>query len=163
MSELRFKEGTPEFFKKRATAICERFFIKGICDPMYIANTIAYHTGLGNGDGQFEEPTEDTLTKEAADKAADYLSYAYSSNIMKNCKDELSEIIMTGLINPGLAKEGIVDYYTYLKNGLKRAEDAKDGWRVNYLGSCMRQVLKSKFTRKIYPHNWDTLARIDIA
>lgn len=34
---------------KTAICICRSYGIKGICDPMYIANTIAKDLGIGDG------------------------------------------------------------------------------------------------------------------
>jgi hypothetical protein len=43
--------------------ICTAYDIKGIADPMYIANIIAYELGLGDGEGHFT-----TTTKKEAGK-----------------------------------------------------------------------------------------------
>lgn len=43
----------PKDIKRLATRICESYGIKGICDPMYIANIIALETGRGDGQSKF--------------------------------------------------------------------------------------------------------------
>jgi hypothetical protein len=43
----------PEDIKRLATRICESYGIKGVCDPMYIANVIAFETGRGDGQSKF--------------------------------------------------------------------------------------------------------------
>ena len=47
----------PEYVKKRAILILKRFTIFGLCDGMYIANTIAYENGTGDGyAGYYDAP-----------------------------------------------------------------------------------------------------------
>lgn len=43
----------PDGIKTASIAICRSYGIRGICDPMYIANTIAMHIGLGDGKSNF--------------------------------------------------------------------------------------------------------------
>lgn len=43
----------PEDIKLAATRIVQAYGIRGICDPMYIANTIAMETGRGDGESHF--------------------------------------------------------------------------------------------------------------
>lgn len=47
----------PENIKRLAIRICRAYGIRGICDPMYIVNVIAFELGLGDGQGNFK--TED--------------------------------------------------------------------------------------------------------
>ncbi len=162
-SKYDFKPGTPDFLKKRAIAICERFFINGLCDPMYIANSIAYEIGCGDGQGHFYEDIDKwtDLYRIAAIKAARHLAYAYGCNIMKTDFDELVEILQYGYLNPKTAKEGIKQYYAYLVSGIKRATAGGDGWRVEYLQKCQKEVLRSKMTRNIIPYAWDATQRVE--
>lgn len=44
----------PAVLKKISRRICESYGIRGICDPMYIANTIAMELGLGDGRSNFK-------------------------------------------------------------------------------------------------------------
>lgn len=43
----------PENLKRVATRICQSYGIRGICDPMYIANVIAVELRLGDGQSHF--------------------------------------------------------------------------------------------------------------
>ena len=45
----------PDKLKKTARRICKAYGIRGICDPMYIANIIALELGLGDGKSYFKE------------------------------------------------------------------------------------------------------------
>lgn len=47
----------PENIKRLATRLCRSYGIRGVCDPMYIANVIAFELGLGDGQSNFK--TED--------------------------------------------------------------------------------------------------------
>lgn len=48
--------GVPADIKAAAIAICSSYQVKGICDPMWIANQIAMHTGRGDGQSNFHDP-----------------------------------------------------------------------------------------------------------
>lgn len=43
----------PEDIKKLSIRICQSYGINGICDPMYIANVIAFEMGRGDGQSNF--------------------------------------------------------------------------------------------------------------
>ena len=43
----------PADIKKAVTRIVSAYGIRGICDPMYIANIIARETGRGDGESHF--------------------------------------------------------------------------------------------------------------
>lgn len=43
----------PADIRKAAERICFCYGIRGICDPVYIANVIAFETGRGNGKSNF--------------------------------------------------------------------------------------------------------------
>lgn len=43
----------PEDIKKASIHICQAYNIKGLSDPMYIANSIALEEGRGDGRGNF--------------------------------------------------------------------------------------------------------------
>jgi hypothetical protein len=51
--EAAFKQNTPEDIKRLSIRLCRSYSIKGICDPMYIANIIALELGRGDGQGNF--------------------------------------------------------------------------------------------------------------
>jgi hypothetical protein len=44
----------PEDIKRLSIRLCRAYGIRGICDPMYIANVIAFELGLGDGCGKFD-------------------------------------------------------------------------------------------------------------
>lgn len=44
----------PPTIKQAATRICRAYGIRGICDPMYIANVIAFELGMGDGRSNFK-------------------------------------------------------------------------------------------------------------
>lgn len=50
----------PVSVKNSAINICEQFNIYGICDPMYISNTIALMMGIGDGCSNFNNSNPDT-------------------------------------------------------------------------------------------------------
>lgn len=114
----------PDAIKQRAINISKRFAIDGICDPMYISNTIAYISGSGDGKGHF---TSDVVTNHK--DIADMLQGAYGCNIQKSDVTELQRILETGSINKREATNGMNDF-------IKRLETEKktcDEWRVGYL------------------------------
>lgn len=43
----------PEDIKRLSTRLCRSYGIRGVCDPMYIANIIALETGRGDGQSNF--------------------------------------------------------------------------------------------------------------
>ena len=45
----------PENLKRLATRICRSYGIRGVCDPMYIANVAAVELGLGDGLSNFNQ------------------------------------------------------------------------------------------------------------
>jgi hypothetical protein len=45
----------PDDIRRAAEHICRVYPIRGICDPMYVANTIARETGRGDGKSNFWE------------------------------------------------------------------------------------------------------------
>lgn len=73
------KYDVPEKLKKTAIAIMQRFIITGLCDGMYICNTIAYICGIGDGCGTF---TGDNITD--IENIARTLQACYGCNIYKD-------------------------------------------------------------------------------
>lgn len=45
----------PRDIRRLSERLCLAYGIRGICDPMYIANVIAKELGLGDGQGNFFE------------------------------------------------------------------------------------------------------------
>ncbi len=87
----------PEDIRVRTDAIITRFVINGLCDPMYIANVIAYRTGCGDGAGTFY--TSPNFTPYQCDTLARELQGEYGCNIFKEDIDELSDILRTGKLS----------------------------------------------------------------
>lgn len=77
------KTDVPADLRRLSEAVCNRFDISGICDPMYIANVAAFELGRGDGRGVFHDA--DSTAKEAFDarlaQVANRLLFAYSSCI----------------------------------------------------------------------------------
>lgn len=48
----------PENIKRLSIRLCRSYGIRGICDPMYIANLIALELGLGDGQSSFKHILE---------------------------------------------------------------------------------------------------------
>ena len=84
----------PSNIKSISESICNEFNIKGICDPMYIANVIAVELNLGDGCGNFNsnKPNLDNVGK-----LAERLKFSYGSNI--NNLEVLKSIILGGIHN----------------------------------------------------------------
>lgn len=47
------KYNLPPGLRKAVEHICSVYGIRGICDPMYVANVIAHEMGFGDGKGNF--------------------------------------------------------------------------------------------------------------
>ena len=46
-------QNVPADIRKLSERLCRSYNIRGICDPMYIANVIALELGRGDGMGKF--------------------------------------------------------------------------------------------------------------
>lgn len=68
----------PNNIKNVSIEICETFNIKGLSDPMYISNVIAYETGTGDGSHNFYSNEIDTSKIEGL---YDRFAYAYATCI----------------------------------------------------------------------------------
>lgn len=84
----------PSNIKNASESICIKFKIKGICDPMYIANNIAYELGTGDGCGNFND-NEPNLSK--LEHLADRLKFSYGCNIHE--KGPLLRILMENIVS----------------------------------------------------------------
>lgn len=51
--DKHFHPNTPPDIREAAIHIVRAYRITGICDPQYIANVIAMHTGRGDGQSNF--------------------------------------------------------------------------------------------------------------
>ncbi len=72
----------PADVRQFSEAVCDRFSISGICDPMYIANVTAFELGRGDGRGVFFDTCSDAREDAQArlSRLAERLSFAYSSS-----------------------------------------------------------------------------------
>lgn len=86
-------EEPPKEISDKAKAITKRFSINGICDEMYISNTIARCNGLGDGESHFNGKTRIVLARQTAKE----IQQAYGCNIRNEDLDELEKIIKGGI------------------------------------------------------------------
>jgi hypothetical protein len=117
----------PDRIKRIATAICERFIIGGVCDPMYIANIIAHQNGGGDGMGNFSQTDFEINELETAKT----IQGRYGHNVTPEDLPELARMILfDGEIEPKAACKGLAAF-----TGRLRAESAQsnDQWRKDYL------------------------------
>lgn len=88
----------PADLRQLSESLCRRFDIRGICDPMYIANVAAYELGRGDGRGAFHEP--DLQARESQgqriERFAERMLFAYSSCV-KGGRDELLSLARQAL------------------------------------------------------------------
>lgn len=77
----------PLDLRRFSEAVCDRFDISGICDPMYIANVAAYELGRGDGCSHFDEPGIRQDFEQRRERVAQRLSHAYSSCIGNGVAD----------------------------------------------------------------------------
>ena len=126
----------PEGIKRISTAICERFIIRGICDPMYIANLIAYKNGGGDGKGQFSK-LDFSID---ASETAKIIQGCYGHNITPFNLTELKAIIdFDGRIEHNTAFNGLMGFIKRLN---VESEQSSDQRRKDYLADCINEALK---------------------
>lgn len=53
----QFAADVPAAVRRLSERICRSYGISGICDPMYIANIAAFELALGDGQGNFGDPS----------------------------------------------------------------------------------------------------------
>ena len=102
------EKNVPEKIQKVVNVIMKRYVIYGICDYMYIANTIGLKGGIGDGQGFFWNDNYKNL-----EDIADALIGAYGCNIFKDDKTELINILKTGNISQEALQTGIQKYISY--------------------------------------------------
>lgn len=124
----------PEIIKNTTVSIMERFTITGLCDGMYIANTIAMVDGTGDGNGNF---TSNSITK--YEEIAAKLHGCYGCNIFDGDEQELAEILATRNVNSVSAVRGLRKYI----NRCEAEKKTCDEWRVDYLDKCIDEAKKS--------------------
>lgn len=85
----------PPQIRKAAERVCREYDIRGICDPLYVANCIASEIGAGDGRSVFTlGPLH--VTEEHLDEMVRFLRFAYSSTI-GGPAEELKKILATEL------------------------------------------------------------------
>ncbi len=120
----------PKELKRRVVNVIKRFTITGECDPMYIANTIAYQNNMGDGYGSFNGEV-----KHVSRKTAEYLQYAYSHNILESEIDEL-----WGYMNGEELTVNAADGVRAFIKRLKVEKKTCDSWRKDYLNKVIREA-----------------------
>ncbi len=123
----------PENVKKTACMVMFRFTVIGVCDGMYICNTIAHESGFGDGKGNFTEPASIN-----ACKSAEAIQDAYAQNISCYALDELVLILDTGRLDYSMARTGILRDIRELREQRRRAAN----WRRQYLDMEIEQKQK---------------------
>lgn len=124
----------PDNIRQAASLVMYRFTIDGICDGMYICNTIAYESGSGDGQGNFMEPARIDVRK-----AARAIQDAYGCNIGRGDIDELAMILDTGKLDYSVARAGMLRDMRELK---QQQHTSADSWRKDYLGRQIEQKQK---------------------
>lgn len=96
----------PEPLKAFVIDLCIRYDIKGICDPMYIANVIAFETGVGTGESSFsgELPSRDILDEKSM-AIAQRLATSYGNNIPQSHIADIAERMVTKLSQPMMERK----------------------------------------------------------
>lgn len=91
----------PADIRRLSETLCNQFNIRGICDPMYIANVTAFALGRGDGRGVFHDADSDAKATVATRlaEAADRLRFAYSST-MSVSEVELRDLMARLLSSP---------------------------------------------------------------
>lgn len=128
----------PEKIQRIVKMICFRFAINGLADPMYIANTIALHSGSGDGNGNF---TDDSI-KEAM-WISERLQGSYGRNISRTKIKELEYIIKTGSLDKEESLNGMQQFISRLKREIIITDDE---WRKGFLTEQIKLVQRNMET-----------------
>lgn len=119
--------------RRAACLVLYRFTITGICDGMYICNTIAHESGCSDGQGDFTEPAKiDTWGP------ARTIQSSYSGNIGQGDINELAVTLESGRLDYSMARAGMLRDM----RELKRQHTSADPWRKNYLKMQLSQKQK---------------------
>jgi hypothetical protein len=92
---FKTKTPVPEALRVAATRVCKQYNIRGICDPLYIANCLAFELGAGDGESNFV-PGPVRASSSQVEKLADFLKHAYSSCIQAP-KEEVKALLQSAL------------------------------------------------------------------
>lgn len=138
----------PQILQQIAVSISKRFTINGICDPVYICNSIALITGNGDGQGYFYGKDCFPLSAEQAYKAAKDLQNSYGCNISKFEINELADIIRNnGEMPVKDIRQGLIEYI----NKCNEKSLHCDVWRRDHLKCCIREAKNTLDELKDYP------------
>jgi hypothetical protein len=75
-------KNVPIQIRALAERLCRTFTIRGICDPMYITNIVAFELGAGTGRSEFHQVTTPlSVSAEAVTRLVKRLMFAYLSSI----------------------------------------------------------------------------------
>ena len=124
MQNIKDSTGKIERLAKR---ICRDYILNGVCDKTYVANSIAYDSGSGDGQGTIWSDSINVV------KAARYLKSAYSANIYPDTYEYLIEILSGKRISK---LDRISNYRKILLHWQQEmlvAKQRNDEWRVEYL------------------------------
>lgn len=139
MAEIKTRDlnEVPEKIKDAALLVCKRFCITGVCDPMYICNTIAYETNTGNGEGFFDE--KPNISHEGWEKAAKYIQFAYGRLIMSVETDELVSIMENKQIDTKLALERLKSAYERYETEMESCKTTNP-YHIPYLEKLLQNI-----------------------
>ena len=131
------KYDIPQVLKQISVNISKRFTINGVCDPVYICNSIALSTKNGDGQGYFYDTDCSSFTEEQAYKAAKDIQNSYGCNILGPEIDELSDIIRNnGEMPVKNIRQGLIKY-------INRCNEERlhcDYWRRDCLLGSIREA-----------------------
>lgn len=82
-------QAVPTDLRAASQALCTCFNIRGICDPMYLANLVAMELGRGDGRGEFHRADVDVREEFSSriDKTVERIAFAYSTCVGGNRED----------------------------------------------------------------------------
>ncbi len=122
--DLYLPRCVPQQIANASKGICAAHQIKGACDPMYIANVIAFELGAGDGQGRFFQHGTPVISSETLDKIASRLAGSYSSSA--DMSTDAVRAQLGNAIQFGIAAGAIQS----------RIEHRPEGWTVvNSLGA----------------------------
>ncbi|MCD8084595.1 MAG: hypothetical protein LUE86_14080 [Clostridiales bacterium] len=121
----------PKEIRRRASLILFRFGIYGLCDGMYISNTIGVCTSLGNGTGEFrtDRPIDEEI-RNRAEFTAREIQDAYYSCIPSEDLPELVDILANATLDNEKALRGMQSMINANTAEINRTDEA---WRESYL------------------------------
>lgn len=110
-----FDPDAPPDLRAFSTFLCRQHGIRGLCDPMYIANVTALEMGRGDGQGVFYAHAEPSMLdrqesfRDDARRLAERLCFSYSSTILPGRNEGervrcVQEAVLEILVRPGTRK-----------------------------------------------------------